>query len=189
VQKIAIAVVALCAIAGVVTAKPRPPRPDEDQFDPERLGPPRPPRPPAPPSPAPEIAVLGKELAGTWTCNGTWLDREGVARTTTGTITVELVLGDAWIRAAYALTVGGKPQDIADHRTYDAVAKQWTRITVTSASTFAITTSLGDDKGAWTWSSADVRDHERRTKDSLELWRERASDGAWQRVSRLTCSR
>jgi hypothetical protein len=140
-----------------------------DRVDEESLTRP-PPIMPTPLPPAPEIAQLAKQLAGTWTCGH---DK----------VTITVMLDGAW------LVLRGPREH--EWRTYDGVAKLWTRIVVSAGGTHAIATSLGEQDGAWTWTErADARSVERWTKNRVVRSTEQQRAGQWQRVgAELTCSK
>lgn len=133
------------------------------------------PRPPAPPPrPAAEIATVGKQLAGTWTCTGA-VDK----------VTIQLALDDAWIR----WTITGGAGTTLSFRTYDAIAKQWTMFELTSSGKHRTTTSLGEDKGEWTWTLDTQREHEKLDGKTLELWGERKRGDTWAKSYTASCHR
>jgi hypothetical protein len=121
-----------------------------------------PPRPIVRPSlgPAAETAALGKELTGTWTCQGERAETRKIA----------VALDGAWIKI---VTTSDKDVTRIEHRTYDPIAKLWTAI-VLEPSGATVLTSLGDDKGAWTWTGAAgiPSRHELRTKTGFTTWLE-----------------
>jgi hypothetical protein len=165
---------------------------------PEQMGPRRPvakPLPPRPPVPPPEVAKLGHAMAGTYKCKGVQLRGDGSSQPLQATLTIKLDLGDAWIQSALAEDQGGTK--LTEFRTYDAVAKQWTRIQVTSTTMHVISTSLGEKDGSWTWDGTatsptgteQLRDHEQLTKDSIHVWGEALASGTWQKQYEATCHR
>lgn len=132
---------------------------------------------PPPPKPAKDIAVVGETLAGSWTCTGavTKLD-------------ITVALDNAWID----WRVTGGAGTTLSFRTFDGVAKQWTMIELTSATTHREAASLGADaKGIWTWQIDDAhREHEQLVDPKkLELWGERRSGTAWAKSYAATCTR
>ena len=96
---------------------------------------------PAPPAgPPPQVAVLAKQLAGARPCGA-------------GTATASIALAGAWLQIT-------TPSSL-ELRTYDVVAKQWTRVVLGGDGTHRTQTSLGDVRGTWTWTGDGVTDEER----------------------------
>lgn len=179
-----------------------PPRPNADRRDPFAGGgmadvavmPVTPPRPTVVP-PSPEIAKLGKSLAGAYKCKGVMLKGDGSSTPLEAKLTIKLDLDNAWIVTSLAETkAGGLKFD--EYRTYDGTAKQWTRIQLASTSGHVISTSLGEKDGKWTWegtatSSAgtmQVRDYEQMGKQ-LKVWGEAMLSGSWQKLYEATCTK
>jgi hypothetical protein len=143
---------------------------------------------PEPPPPAPEVAALGKQLAGKWTCKGTEHLAGGLTREVTAKVAIQLALGDAWVR--YSTTDAGNLKR-ETFRTFDSTGKQWTQVEVTARGRSAVSTSLGPDHDAWKWQGADfsIRDREVLSGKKLELAREGLDGGKWQPIYELTCSK
>jgi hypothetical protein len=168
--------------------------------DPGLLAPSPPPPPlplPRPPAPPPEIAKLGRELAGTMHCKGVWLHADGSSTPLVATIVTKLDLDNAWIQTT--LVEDNKPGGLkfVDYRTYDAVAKQWTRIQLDNATAHVVESSVGAKNGVWTWSGTsstttgtfEARDFEQRDKGELKVWGEALLGGAWQKLYEATCKK
>jgi hypothetical protein len=118
------------ALAGTANAQPvaaSPPPPPQHRAQLRR-------RPPAVPTPAPEIVQLGRGIAGTYDCG-------------TDHLTVAVELDNAWIAFRFDHAV--------EYRTYDGVAKQWTRVRIEAAG-YHSATSLGEADGKWSWSSGET---------------------------------
>ncbi len=63
-------------------------------------------------------------------------------------------------------------------------------IELTSVTTHHDASSLGDDKGSWTWAVGDDhREHETLAKDKIDLWGERRSGTAWKKNYEASCRR
>ena len=172
-----------------------PPRGGEQQADLEMV-PSRPVPQPPPIVVAPEIAQRGKQLAGAYTCKGVELKGDGSSTPLEAKITIKLALGNAWIVTSMAETkVGG--MKFEEYRTYDATAKQWTRIQMASTSAHVVATSLGEKAGVWAWDgtvsspigNTTVRDFEQLTGKDLKIWGEAMMSGTWQKVYEATCKR
>ena len=157
--------------------------------------PPTRPKPPQPfAHPAPETAQLGKRLAGTYRCKGVVLGGDGSSVPRQAKLMIELALDDGWIAARF---VDARGPRVDEFRTFDGVAKQWTRIQLASTSAHVMTTSLGEQNGAWTWEGVElspagttsVRDHEQITGTQIKLWGEALRSGTWQKSYETTCAR
>ena len=83
-----------------------------------------------------EIAKLGKAIAGSYDCSGT-----------EDHLVVSLGLDDAWIEYRFDHAV--------EYRTYDPVAKEWTRVRIDATGSH-VDTSLGEVDGKWAWSAGDT---------------------------------
>lgn len=175
-------------------APPPPPPPPRNGF----MRPPQPmPRPPVPrPAPPPEVAALAKRLAGTYTCKGVQLAPTGASTPLTATLVVKLAVGDAWLQMTLT-----EPKahglGFEDFRTYDPIAKEWTRLQVASSTAHTVWTSLGESGGSWSWDgtatspsgSMQRRDHETPGDRQLFLWGEALLGGGWQKLYEVTCKR
>lgn len=159
--------------------------------------PPTPPPPVAAAKPSPEVAKLGKELAGTWHCKGATMRGDGSSTPLVATVTTKLDLDNAWVQTAL---VEDKQAGLkfVEYRSHDAVAKQWTRIQLVSTSGYVVGTSLGEKDGMWTWTSTatspsgtlQLRDHEQRTgKQERKLWGEALLGGSWQKLYEVSCKK
>ena len=143
------ALAALVLLAGVAHAdRVMVPEPESQSVRPRRV------RPPAVPQVAPDIATLGAQLAGKYKCDG-------------DTLVVSVALDHAWIEYRFAHAV--------EYRTYDAVAKQWTRIRLGGDGTAAMSRSFGPTDGAWTWSSTQGTEHETVADKSIAFEHARCS--------------
>ena len=142
---------------------------------------------------SPEVAKLGKQMAGTYKCKGVQLVGDGSSTPFEATVTIKMDLDDAWIQA----TLASAQVKWTEYRTFDAVAKQWTRIQVASNAAHTVMTSLGEQNGTWNWegtatSSAgttQMRDHEQLAKDHFKVWGEALASGSWQKQYEATCKR
>jgi hypothetical protein len=158
--------------------------------------PPRPrlPTPTPPPPPAPEVAKLGKDVAGAYTCKGNAHNRDGSSTPLVAKLTIKLELDNAWI-ATSLVEKAGTGGKFFDYRTYDGVGKQWTRIQLTNASTHVMSTSLGEKDGKWMWEGAatsprgtlQVRDYEQWSGKQVKVWGEGLMGGSWQKLYEATC--
>lgn len=146
---------------------------------------PPPPFPPPGADPAPELALLAKQLAGTWTCTGSYRGSDGKAHAIAGTTKISLELGGAWLHLAVVTTANGRTTKLAEYRTFDGVAKQWTRVVLANDASHAIATSLGEVDGTWTWDGAGVRDRQRLGNDAITTWREAGGTKTYE----TTCKR
>ncbi|CAN5691858.1 hypothetical protein BH11MYX1_BH11MYX1_25480 [soil metagenome] len=157
---------------------------------------PMPARPPVPAGPPPvpvEVARLGKQLAGTYTCKGNQATPSGASRPLEATLVIKLDLDNAWLHASWV----GKTSKLADYSTYDAVAHQWTRIQLRNDGGHALLTSLGEKGGEWVWEGPAVsatgtiqeRHHEQSNGKELKLWGEAQLGGTWQKSYEASCKR
>jgi hypothetical protein len=203
-------VIALVLTSGVAMAEQAaPPRPNQgagaraakaDLEDPDiARSPQRPPmaKPPAPVSP--EIAKLGKQLAGSYKCKGVTLRGDGSSQPMQATLDVKLDLDNAWIQSS--LVEQGKPVSFAikwsEYRTYDPVAKQWTRIQLANTAGYVVSTSVGEKAGKWMWEGTaaspegtmQLRDYEQRDAKQTKVWGEAMLGGSWQKLYEATCIR
>jgi hypothetical protein len=150
--------------------------------------------PPAPPvTPPLEVTQLAKQIAGTYACKGVMFVGNGASQPLTAKLAIKTALGGAWL----ASSLQSDSFSVDDYRTFDTIGKQWTRIQMTSTIAHAVSTSLGDKSGAWTWEGTQsspsgtmqVRDHEELGKGQLKLWGEALLGGSWQKSYELTCKR
>jgi len=150
----------------------------------------RTPPPPTPARPPVEIATLGKQVLGTYTCKGNTQRGDGSSTPLVATVTVKLDLDDAWIQTTMVET--GKPGGLkfVEYRTFDATAKQWTRVQLVNNTSHVTSTSLGEKDGKWTWTGDSVspsgtlqlHDYEQRDAKELKLWGEALLGGTWQKT-------
>jgi hypothetical protein len=154
--------------------------------------PPRRPRPPPPPVPG-DIAIRGKQLAGTYTCKGTRLVGDGSSKPMQAKLAIKLDLDNAWIAATWTGDV-----KMVDYRTYDATSKQWSRFMLASDASHQTLTSIGEKSGEWVWEGAEssqtgtlqFRHHETTVdKKTLKLYGEVQLGGTWQKAYEATCAR
>lgn len=171
------------------------PRQDRDPFGEANIAPRRP-MPPTPVAkPAPEIAKVGKDSAGTWTCKGNASRGNGSSAPLTATVTVKLDLDNAWIATTLVEKAG--PLKWTEYRTYDGVAKQWTKLQMANTSGYMVSTSLGEAGGKWTWTgtatspngSVQLRDYEQAEGKGIKRWGEAQLGGVWQRTYEVSCKR
>jgi hypothetical protein len=145
---------------------------------------------------SPETAALGAKIVGFYRCKGAQIEVDGSSRPLLGQITIKLELDSGWIQSTFIQDQPAMFQ-LTDYRSYDNVAKQWTRLELTSASAHVISTSLGEQNGSWTWTGTEsssigtmqVRNHEQIAKDSLKLWGEALLGGSWQKQYEMSCTR
>jgi hypothetical protein len=174
-----IVVLALCLAPTVAIADRGVP---QEEAIPERAGGPRPPPPPRlaqPRTPPAELVALAKDRAGMWSCSGGYV----------GKLEVKVSLDGAWLQTSGVLDIDGVKVKVTEFRTFDAVAKQWTRIAMMGTTNHEISTSLGADKGVWVWTAAQRRDIEEQTKDKLTVRRQTISSGKWVTDSEAICSK
>ena len=152
--------------------------------------------PPAPVGPAPEIAKVGKATTGTYKCKGNTMRGDGSSTPLVATVAVKLDLDNAWIQTTLAED-SKTPLRFTEYRTYDPVAKQWTRIQLVNTSGHVQSTSLGEQNGKWTWEGAAVspagtlqlRDYEECPAGGMHLWGEALLGGTWQKLYEVTCKK
>jgi hypothetical protein len=172
----------------------------DEEFVPGDLinPPPGPPLPPAPPTPAPEIAKLGHALAGTWTCKGVAIARDGSSTPVTTRRVVALGPGAGWVRTAATITRHGTPPMHAlEYVTFDGIARRWTSLVLTGRGAHVVTTSLGEQRGEWTWTgtrtapgaAVPTRHHQRIDGRLLTSWTEIQDGSSWRKVSEASCAR
>ncbi len=167
----------------------------KDPFGDEALLPRRPTPPTPVPKPAPEIARVGKESAGRWTCKGNMSRGNGSSAPLTATVTVKLDLDSAWIATTLVEKAG--PLKWTEYRTYDAVAKQWTKLQMANTSGYVVSTSLGEQGGKWTWTgtqtsplgTVQLRDYEQTEGKGIKRWGEAQLGGVWQKTYEVGCKR
>jgi hypothetical protein len=155
----------------------------------------QPPPPPPPPKPAPEVAAVGKQMLGAWQCKGVSLRGDGSSAPLTATLTIKLDLDNAWIVTALAEVKG--PLKWTEYRTFDAIAKQWTKIQLASTTGHVISTSTGESGGKWTWTGTatspqgtlQLRDFEQLDAKQIKLWGEAQLGGTWQKAYDVTCKK
>ena len=170
---------------------PLPHQPPPDGAKLKRLPPPPPPH----PQPAPEIAALGKQLAGKWTCKGVSMKGDGSSTPLLATVTSKLDLDDSWIVTSLVETKGTLKW--TQYTAFDATAKQWTRVQLVNTSAHVFATSLGEKDGKWTWEGTEtspsgtqqVRDYEQRDPKQLKVWGEALLSGSWQKLYEATCKK
>jgi len=154
---------------------------------------PQPPRPPQPTPVSADIAKEGKLLAGTYACKGNRMVGNGASLPLQSTLAVKLDLDNAWIVGAWTEKTG----KLVDYRTFDDVAKQWTRMQLVSDGSHSVLTSLGEKAGEWVWEgvasssrgSVTVRHHEALSGKELKIWGEAQLGGTWQKSYEATCKR
>jgi len=183
-MKIALALVSMCGMAFADREpEPLPSRP-------------RPMPPPPPAAKSAEVQKLGKDLAGSYKCKGVALQANGSSTPLQATLTVELALDGAWVQASLVETGKANPLRFVEYRTFDTVAKQWTRIQLNSMAGHVVSTSLGEKNGTWTWEgtasaptgTTQLRDYEQLARGKLKVWGEALLSGSWQKQYEVTCS-
>jgi hypothetical protein len=197
-------VASMIVTAIAVPATANPPAPDKaDRKAPPApaasAGAPRtpspPPAPPAHAAPPPEVAALGKDLAGAWTCKGVALRENGSSQPLQASVTIKLDLDDAWL--VTTLVEKGGSLKFIEYRSYDGVAKEWTRVQLVNTAGRVLSTSPGEKGGKWTWTGAatspngtmPLRDYEQRDGAQLRLWGEAQVAGTWQKLYDVTCKK
>ncbi len=139
------------------------------------------------------VAQLAKQVGGMYSCKGVTLNGDGSSTPLAAKLTVKLALDTAWI----AVTFAAKDYAFEDYRTYDATAKQWTRIQLVSTSAHVISTTLGEKAGTWMWEGTEsssvgtkaVRDYEQLAARQIKVWGEAMLSGSWQKTYEATCKR
>jgi hypothetical protein len=169
--------------------------------EPAAAMPPLPPPPPPPPPPpiavSPEIATQGKLLVGTYACKGNRQLGTGASVPLQSSLIVKLELDNAWIVGTWSEKATQSAGKLADYRTYDDVAKQWTRMQLVSDGSHAVLTSIGEKSGEWLWEgvasssrgTVTVRNHETLKGKELKIWGESQLGGTWQKSYEATCKR
>jgi hypothetical protein len=185
-------VLAGAADAERVATPMRPPPPNGPRPPPPPQQPPRVPHPPA------EVARLAKDLVGTATCKGVVMNGDGSSTPIVGTLESKLDLDGTWLATSFVEQRAQQPGlKLSDFRTYDPIAKQWTRLRLDNAMSYVEETSLGASDGGWTWTgtqntqngSFEVRDHEQFEAKQIKLWGESMLSGKWQKLYEITCAR
>jgi len=180
----------------VVRPPPQDPKPRQRKMEsaPDMDEPALQPRPIQPPLvAAPEVAKLGKALAGAYKCKGVSLKGDGSSTPLEGTYTLKLALDNAWLMGSFA----GGGMKFEDYRTFDATAKQWTRIALHGTSAHVIESTLGEKDGKWTWEgtqiaptgTTQIRDFEQASGKQIKVWGEALLGGTWQKMYEATCKR
>lgn len=167
--------------------------PSREVMDPM---PSRPKPPPPKPAVAPEIAKLGKQLAGSYRCKGVWMVGDGSSKPLEATLKIALQLDGAWVAVSFAESKAGGTR-FEEFRTYDATAKQWTRIRMLSTSAHVTETTLGEKTGTWTWEGSaaapsgttQLREYEQPSGKELKVWGEALLSGSWQKSYEATCKK
>jgi hypothetical protein len=154
---------------------------------------------PEAPKPAPEIAAMAKQLNGTWKCKGDSFNPDGSKTAITATSKAKLDVDKFWI--AENLEVRGPmPFKMTAYTTFDAVAKKWRRVAVTSGGSYMVGTSDGlkDNKMDWTLDtvgpmSSQFREHIDMSdaKAGGKFWGEASMDKGktWVKVYEMTCKK
>jgi hypothetical protein len=177
VQKVACALIAL----GATTAIAAPALAEMVVIEPAQP-PPKFPQPP--PGPPPQVAKLSQQLAGTWKCKGSYRDETGVTRALASTTTIALRLDGAWLELATATRVGETTTRSIEYRSFDVVAKQWTRVVLASDMRHVVQTSVGEVNGTWTWTGGGASDAQRIAKDAVATWRETNGEKTYESTCR-----
>jgi hypothetical protein len=147
------------------------------------------------PAPVPtpvEVAALAKTRAGTWTCKGNTQNGDGSSTPLQGTLIGKLDLDNAWLQLSFT----SDKLKVTIYRGYDSVAKQWTQVELQSTSAHVMSTSPGEQNGAWTWTGTQsspsgtlqVADHEQLDGKQLKMWGEALLGGSWQKIYEVTCA-
>ncbi len=148
-------------------------------------------------APSAQIAAVGNKLAGSYKCKGVSFKGDGSSSPLTAKLAIKLDLDNAWIQAQMAEDAPGTMR-LTDYRTFDEIAKQWTRIQMLATSGHVESTSLGEKDGKWTWTgtaisptgSIQTRDYEQQIDPKqLKLWGEALLSGTWTKSYLVTCTR
>ncbi len=146
-------------------------------------------------TPSAQIATVGTKLAGSYKCKGVSFAGDGSSSPFTAKLVIKLDLDSAWIQAQLAEDAPGTMK-LTDFRTFDEIAKQWTRIELLATSGHVESTSLGEKDGKWTWTgttisptgSIQTRDYEQQIgAKQLKLWGEALLAGTWTKSYEVTC--
>jgi len=193
-MRLALALILVSSVASADRAEPPTPPPTSGAPAAEMAvvpPPPRRPRPPPPPVPG-DIAIRGKQLAGSYTCKGTRLVGDGSSKPMQAKLAIKLDLDNAWIVATWTGDV-----KMVEYRTFDATSKQWSRFMLASDASHQTLTSIGEKSGEWLWEGAEssqtgtlqFRHHETLDKKTLKLYGEVQLGGTWQKAYEATCTR
>ena len=146
-------------------------------------------------TPSAQIAATGSKLAGSYKCKGVSFTGDGSSSPFTAKLAIKLDLDNAWIQAQLLQDAPGTMK-LTDYRSFDEIAKQWTRIELLATSGHVESTSLGEKDGKWTWTgtaisptgSIQTRDYEQQIDPKqLKLWGEALLAGTWTKSYEVTC--
>lgn len=120
---------------------------------------------------------------------------DGSSSPIVATVTVKLELDGTWIVTSLVEKTGTLKW--TEYRTYDAVAKQWTKLQMVNTTGHVRSTSLGEQNGAWTWEgtaaspqgSVQLRDHEQYGTGQFTLRGEVLLGGSWQKAYEVSCTK
>lgn len=158
-------------------------------------------RPAAPPVPAQQVTELGKTIAGTYRCTGSFANVEGGLRRTSARLKVGTDLDGYWI--TYDITENkdatAYPMKIHIARTYSDAARAWQSVMTDNRGGLQVTTAEHGDEQAVTWlgnthkdgAKALVRAHDDRDDHAgqIRLWGELSADGStYTKQYDLTCT-
>jgi hypothetical protein len=86
---------------------------------------------PAIAGPAPELVAMGKSMAGTWSCNGQGLGRDGKLTGMTATTTWTIEMDGWWLRERFSAKIGNEIGHAYDgYISLDPRSKKWRRVMV-----------------------------------------------------------
>jgi hypothetical protein len=155
-----------------------------------------PPTPPTPSAPVDVIAAAARPLLGNWTCKGVVLVGDGSSTPYEGTLSVAIELDGAWLHGKLAPRSGVVGMKVDMFRTFDAVAQEWTEMSMASNGAHHVATSTGEANGTWTWvgsessSTGTVQRRDYETQGAtVKLWGERLLGGSWQKAYEISCAR
>jgi hypothetical protein len=106
------------------------------------------------PKPAADIAMLYKQIQGTWKCSGTGASPDGKQMAMTFTITNKQDLDKFWIVTTMTSKKTKESPMVykfTSYTTYDAATKKWVRVMVDNMGGWEQSTSAGNTNGQILW--------------------------------------